>query len=378
MTVVEGLAPDGAGAIRVAMERGVITGTSRHPTSDAASLPVLSPGLVDVQVNGYAGFDVNAEDVTADTIAALSAELRAAGTTTWLPTIITGSEEKIVHALDAVRRARRADERVRAAIPCVHVEGPFISAADGAAGVHDRSWIRPLDAEELARWQQAGPVGVVTVSPHTPDAAAQIARIVASGVTVSVGHTSADHRQIRAAIDAGATLATHLGNGIATMLPRHPNPIWTLLDDDRVAVGLIADGHHLPDETLRAMIRAKGPGRAYLVSDLTALGGMAPGEYQTPVGGQVTLSPDRRLGHAGSDMLAGAAATLLDGVRRVAGMSGIGLAQAIDMASVRPAGVTPRTRTLLGSLAPGAPADLLLLDPIHLAVVKVITDGSSA
>jgi N-acetylglucosamine-6-phosphate deacetylase len=373
--VVEGLAPGTAEILRISVEDGMIAEVSRHPTADPDSAPVLSPGLVDVQVNGYAGKDVNADDVTPDTIVALTDALRDAGTTTWLPTIITGPEERIVRALEAVRRARKADARVRRAIPCVHVEGPFISAEDGAAGVHDRSWIRPIDADEVTRWQQAGPVGVVTVSPHTADAAAHVAHMVAAGVTVSIGHTSAGHARIRAAIEAGATLATHLGNGIATMLPRHPNAIWTLLDDERVSVGLIADGHHLPDETLRTMIRAKGPGRAYLVSDLTALGGLPPGTYDTPVGGRVTLSPDLRLGHAGSELLAGAAATLLDGVRRVARMPGLGPAAAIELASAAPARVTPGTRPQLGTLAPGAPADLLLLDPVRLAVDDVFVSG---
>ncbi|WP_396643892.1 N-acetylglucosamine-6-phosphate deacetylase [Microbacterium sp.] len=378
MSVFEGLAPAGDAVLRIEVRDGVIVDVVRRATADADGIPLLLPGLVDVQVNGYAGWDVNADDVSPDTIVEITAALRAVGTTTWVPTVITAPEEKIVRALRAVRDAREKDPRVRDAIPCAHVEGPFISADDGAAGVHDRAWIRPLDADEVERWSQAGPVGIVTVSPHTADAADHIARIVRRGVVVSVGHTSADHRQIRAAVDAGATMATHLGNGIPTMLPRHPNPIWTLLDDDRVTVGLIADGHHLPDETLRAMMRAKGPGRAYLVSDLTALGGLPPGEYETPVGGRVSLSADLRLGHLGSDMLAGAAATLFDGFRRVARMPDVGLHRALEAAAATPARLTPAARPGLASLSPGSPADLLLVEPAELTIQQVIVGGERA
>lgn len=378
MSVVEGLAPAGDAVLRIEVRDGVIVDVLRRPTPDADGIPLLLPGLVDVQVNGYAGWDVNADDVTADTIVEITAALRAVGTTTWVPTVITASEEKIVGALRAVRDARERDSRVRDAIPCAHVEGPFISAADGAAGVHDRAWIRPLDSDEVQRWSHAGPVGIVTVSPHTADAADHIARIVRRGVVVSVGHTSADHGQIRAAVDAGATVATHLGNGIPTMLPRHPNPMWTLLDDDRVTVGLIADGHHLPDETLRTMLRAKGPGRAYLVSDLTALGGLPPGEYDTPVGGRVSLTADLRLGHLGSDLLAGAAATLYDGFRRVARMPGVGLDRAVEAATTTPARLVPGARPGLAALSPGAPADLLLVDPVGLDLLEVMVGGERA
>lgn len=378
MTTFEGRAPGGDGVLRVEVAEGRITEVTRHPQDAVAdpSLPILAPGLVDAQVNGYAGLDVNADDVSADTIAALTQRLAAVGVTTWVPTVITGSQERILHALDAVRRARAADERVQAAIPCAHVEGPFISPDDGARGVHDVEWIRPIDADEVARWQQAGPVGVVTVSPHLDASAEQVRRIVRAGVTVSIGHTSADHAHIAAAVDAGATLATHLGNGIQPMLPRHPNPIWSLLADDRVTAGLIADGHHLPDETLVSMIRAKGDDGAYLVSDLTAIGGLTPGRHTTPVGGVVVLGEDLRLGHEETGLLAGAAATLTDGVRHLARVPAVGLARALRMASRVPARVTPGTRPGLGTLDVGAPADLLLLRPDDLAVDQVVVAGA--
>lgn len=343
--------------------------------AEAAALPILSPGFVDAQVNGYARHDVNSGDVEPATIVAITDELAEVGVTTWVPTVITGSHERIAHALDVVRRARASSSRIADAIPCAHVEGPFISADDGARGVHDRQFIRPIDATEVAAWRAAGPLGVITISGDGAHAPEHIRRIRALNITVALGHTAADHHTLVRAIDAGATLATHLGNGIPTMLPRHPNPIWTLLADDRVRVGLIADGHHLPAETLTAMVRAKGTHGAYLVSDLTELGGAHPGRYTTSVGGTVELGTDLRLAHVGSELLAGAAATLLDGVRFIAHHTPLGVDEALRLATASPALATPGTRPHLGRLQPGAPADLVLLDANTLIPQRVLVAG---
>lgn len=175
------------------------------------------------------------------------------------------------------------------AIPSAHVEGPFISDQAGARGVHDPSAVRPLDPEEVFRWLLAGPVGIITVSPHGEHAPGQVRRLKSLGVTVAVGHTHASPEEVSAAVDAGATLSTHLGNGIPKTLPRHPNIIWRQLADDRLSVGLIADGHHLPFDTLEVMLRAKGVDRAFLVSDATEIGGRPPGRYSTAVGSLVEL-----------------------------------------------------------------------------------------
>ncbi len=155
--------------VRVAWEGATVT-TITRVDADPASLPIIAPGLVDLQVNGYGGFDVNAESVDADTVIELSRLMASNGVTTWLPTIITAPEQRILAALRAVTQAREADSVVAAAIPAVHVEGPFISDRPGARGVHNPEFVRPLDPEEIARWQQAAPVGIVTVSPHGPDA----------------------------------------------------------------------------------------------------------------------------------------------------------------------------------------------------------------
>jgi N-acetylglucosamine-6-phosphate deacetylase len=199
-------------------------------------------------------------------------------------------------------------------------------------------------------------IGIATLSPHWPDSPAYISALADRGVRVSVGHTHADRTQISAAADAGASLCTHLGNGAHAVLPRHPNYVWAQLAEDRLAAGFIGDGHHLPADTMIAMLRAKGLSRSFLVSDATTLAGAAPGVYRTPVGGEVELSEDGRLSQRGTPYLAGAARSLTDGVAQVANLGPFSLAAAVSLATASPGRVAGGGR---GTLAVGAPADLV-------------------
>ncbi|MHA6623563.1 N-acetylglucosamine-6-phosphate deacetylase [Pseudonocardia sp. DLS-67] len=335
--------------------------------------PLLLPGLVDLQVNGYGGHDVNGPDVTADEVVALVRALARAGTTTVVPTVITAAEADIVRSLRAVAEARARDAATRRAVPCVHVEGPHISAEDGPRGAHPAGHVRPPDPDEFDRWQQAcdGLVGFVTLSPHHPEAVAYTEHLTRAGTTVAIGHTHASPEQVRAVADAGARMSTHLGNGAHAVLARHPNYLWAQLADDRLTAGFIADGHHLPADTLTAMLRAKGPERSLLVSDSVALAGMPPGGYTSPVGGAVELSGDGRLSVAGTPYLAGAARSLADGLAQAVRTTGIGLGAAVRLATANPG----RFVGGRGRLVPGAQADLLLVDP-ELRVQHVVAAGS--
>ncbi|HEY2698153.1 MAG TPA: amidohydrolase family protein [Pseudonocardiaceae bacterium] len=370
---VVGRLGDGDVAVKVTWDGAVVTAISPVDT-DQGTLPILAPGLVDLQVNGYAGLDVNAESIYAETVIELSNVLAAHGITTWLPTVITAPEPRITAALRAIADARAADPVVANAVPSVHVEGPFISDRQGPRGVHDPAFVRPLDSDEVLRWRAAGPVGMVTVSPHGDQAPEHIRRLVDMGISVAIGHTHAEPDEVSAAADAGATLSTHLGNGIATTVPRHPNIIWRQLADDRLSAGLIADGHHLPFDTLEVMLRAKTLDRAFLVSDSTEIGGRAPGRYRTAVGALVELGADQRLAEVGSDLLAGAAATLLDGVRNVATRTTYPLADALSLATRNPARLAPGTRSGVGEIRVGGPADLIVLDA-ELGLRGVVQSG---
>ncbi|HEY3506511.1 MAG TPA: amidohydrolase family protein [Actinocatenispora sp.] len=372
MLRLTGTDPISGRTLRVIVESGRIAAIEPAPGDTTA---VLSAGLVDLQVNGYGGFDVNAATVDEATVAGLARALWARGVTTFCPTVITASPASILAALRAVRAARDADPLVAHAIPVVHVEGPHLSAADGARGAHDPAWIRPADTAEFDAWQAAsgGLVGIVTVAPEAPGAVPYLRHVAEAGVLPAIGHSAADPAQVRAAVDAGARMSTHLGNGVPQRLPRHPNLLWEQLADDRLTAGLIADGHHLPAATLRAMARAKGPDRTVLVSDAVALAGAEPGDYRTPVGGAVTLHPDGRLTLAGSDLLAGAARGLPDCVAYAAGRGGLGLAEALRSATVRPAALLGRPDR--GVLRVGAVADLTVFTDATLGTAAATVVG---
>jgi N-acetylglucosamine-6-phosphate deacetylase len=339
----------------------------------------LSPGLIDLQVNGYCGDDLNADDLTVETVLRLARRMLSIGVTTFLPTLITASEEKIIRNLRVIAAARAADPLLKQMIPCVHVEGPHISPEDGPRGAHPREHVRPPDVAEFRRWQAASGdlVGLITLSPHYESAFEYIRALSASGIVISLGHSSANADQIHAAAAAGARLSTHLGNGVQSMLPRHPNLIWAQLAEDRLTATLIADGYHLPADTLTAMISSKTVERSILVSDLVMLAGLPPGEYMTPVGGKVDLHPDGRLNVAGTGYLAGSTATLKDAVAYVATNTGLGLGDAITMATTNPGRVLGRA----GGLYVGVPADFIRFRWQQgfptLAIEEVIVQGES-
>lgn len=333
---------------------GMITAIESGPEDEHSW---LAPGLVDLQVNGYCGEDFNADSLTVETVQRAARQMLQTGVTTFLPTIITGAEEKIVANLRIIAQARHDDPLTAHMIPCVHVEGPHIAPEDGPRGAHPLEHVRPPDVAEFSRWQAAcgNLVGLVTLSPHYSNAPEYIHALTQLGVHVSLGHTGASPEQIHAATAAGACLSTHLGNGVANPLPRHPNLIWAQLADDRLTATLIADGHHLPADTLQVMLRAKTLDRALLVSDLVMLAGLPPGKYETPVGGSVELHAAGRLNVAGTNFLAGATATLKDAVAYVAANTSYSLGDAVRLATQNPG----RYVGSRGMLAVGAPADLI-------------------
>jgi N-acetylglucosamine-6-phosphate deacetylase len=159
---------------------------------------------------------------------------------------------------------------------------------------------------------------------------------------------------VHQAAAAGARLSTHLGNGAAAMLPRHPNYIWAQLADERLTASFIADGHHLPADTFKAMLAAKGLGRAILVSDSVALAGMPPGRYSQPIGGDVEVGADARISVAGTPYLAGAGRPLIADVARAIEMAGLSLAQGLSLATANPGSFVGGR----GRMAVGQPADL--------------------
>ena len=284
----------------------------------------------------------------------------ATGCGQFLPTVITDAPDAIERAFRTLAAAVDADPTLAAMIPGFHLEGPFISPFDGYRGAHPAAHVRDPDGELFGRWQAAagGRIRLVTLAPERPEAIALIERLTATGVIVAIGHTAADADTITAAADAGARLSTHLGNGMPATLPRHDNPIWPQLVEDRLWASVIADGHHLPASVLRGIARLKTSDRLILVSDASPLAGLPPGRY--PLWGRdCDVSAGGRVGLTGTPYLAGGGVFLDACVAGAVRLGGLTVEEAVTAASVRP-------RDLLGLPVPtleiGERADLVLFD----------------
>ncbi|MBA4542183.1 amidohydrolase family protein [Thermoactinomyces daqus] len=356
LRLVEGVDYRTGSPVAVEIEDGRIRDIRNIKRSD--DLPWLAPGFVDLQVNGFAGIDLNALPLSAEALFSLTRMLWAEGVTAYLPTVITNSDEAIEEALRVIAAAIREEPLLERIIPGIHLEGPFISPEDGPRGAHDPAYVKPPDWTLFQRWQNAaaGRIRLVTLSPEWPDAIDFIEKCVRTGVRVAIGHTAAGTEQIAAAVRAGASLSTHLGNGAHAMLPRHPNYIWDQLAEDQLLATMIGDGFHLPDSVLKVFLAMKKE-KAMLVSDVVSLGGGEPGEYETHIGGKVVLTPEGKL-HLKEQpqLLAGSVQTLRQSVSYLIRKQLCKLPQAWDMASVRPAAYLGLPA--LRGLAAGAPADL--------------------
>jgi len=346
-------------ALSVQVCAGKIMAWDRCESGDD-NLPEIMPGLIDLQVNGYFGHDLNEGILDAGTVEELSNALCRMGVRAYLPTLITASEAELCQRLKAIRQATETCLKSRKMIAGVHIEGPAISNREGPRGAHPESQVRPASTAEFERWQEAagGLVKIITIAPETEGAASFINYVTARGIIVSLGHSDARQEDIASAVAAGARMSTHLGNGVASVLPRHPNLIWAQLAEERLTASFIADRHHLPKATLLSMIKAKGLDRSVLVSDSVKFAGQPAGRYRTAIGGEVEVFEDGKVSIADSPFLAGSGSCLLDIILGFSDFTGLPMQDAVVMACLNPA-------HLLGidnNLAVGQPADFILLD----------------
>lgn len=375
-----GRSAEDGGAVRVTVADGVVFAVER--VADDPGRTWISPGWLDIQINGYAGHDPNAADADASTTDSMIRTLWPEGITGSCITICTESEAHIKGNLRAIVAACDADPLVAASITGIHVEGPHISTEDGPRGAHPLRHVRPPDIDEYRRWQEAaeGRIRIVTLSPEYEKAIPYIRAVAADGVLVSIGHTSATSDQIRAAVDAGARWSTHLGNGAHAMIRRHPNYVWDQLAEDRLSAGFIFDGHHLPPAVMKTVVRAKGVERTVLVSDAVSMAGLPPGRYTLFDGGEVELLTSGRLELAGTPLLAGAATALPACVANALRHAGVTLSDGVRMVTANPA-------RLLGlpitagheSLRSGVAANLTMFRRSDatgdIEIVRTIVDG---
>jgi N-acetylglucosamine-6-phosphate deacetylase len=325
----------------------------------AWSTPILSPGFIDVQVNGFGGIAFNDPGLTVGKVHTVTRRLWQAGVASYCPTLITDSTENLCRGVATIARARR-EPMLGASILGIHLEGPYLSAEDGPRGAHPREHVRAPDGDEFAQLQEAadGYIRLVTLAPELPGAVPFLRRLVRQGVRVAIGHTAANADQIRAAIDAGACMSTHLGNAAHDLLQRHRNYVYTQLAADELWASLIVDGHHLPRELVKIFVRAKRPERVILVSDAAMWAGLSPGVY--PWGHcRVEVRADGWIGVVGEPRLAGSGLLLPCGIANVMAFCESSLETAIAMATLHPARMLGVERTT-GDIVPGSDATFTL------------------
>jgi N-acetylglucosamine-6-phosphate deacetylase len=349
-----------------------------RPGEDAGNDDLwIAPGFVDIQVNGFAGIDFNDPDATTEQISQALELILSTGVTRCLPTVITGGPDEMLACLTNLRRAQLQLPRGKA-IAGFHVEGPYIGAEDGPRGAHPLAWVRPPSLDEYHLWQKVTDrnVRLITLSPHWPDALAWISAVAKDGVTVSIGHTGATAEQISAAVGAGATLSTHLGNGAHAIMRRHPNYLWDQLAEDRLSASFIVDGIHIGKAFLRTALRAKTVQRSVLVTDASAPAGAPPGRYRL---GEAWAdhTPDGRVVLAGTDKLAGSALKMNQGVANMVHLGGLSLRDAVQTATINPARIVHLEGRMQG-LQEGERGDVVLFrmnESQTMEILAVYLDG---
>src|SRR5262249_53584831 len=320
----------------------------------------VAPALFDLQINGCDGISFNSERLTPQDVLHVVHACHKHGITGLCPTLVTNSFEALAHGMRTVRRACEEIPEVARAVPAIHLEGPYISPEDGPRGAHPKQHGRPPNRDEFARLQEAagGRIRLVTLAPEHEGALEFIDWLTRQGIVVALGHTGANPARIRDAVKAGARLSTHLGNGCHAVLPRHDNYLWEQLACDELWASLICDGHHLPEPVVRCMLRVKTPARTVLTCDASPLAGLPPGRYGE-WGQEFEVLPGGKVVVAGTSYLAGSGAFTDHCVGTTVRFAGVGLREAVDMASARPP-------ELLGLPVPrleaGATTDLVLFD----------------
>ena len=344
----------------VAVADGVVTAVGLPPARGGR---VAAPGMVDLQVNGFAGVDVMAADP--DQVRALGAALARTGVTSYLPTLITAPAQRTRAALGVVAGAVADPGRCAARPLGVHLEGPYLSPA--RLGTHPAERRRRPDAGELAAWRALAPVVALTLAPELPGALELVRAVADDGVLISVGHSDATAEQAHRAFDAGARTVTHLFNAMSPVGHRAPGVPGAALARGDVVVQVSVDGHHLADDVVR-LVFAAAAGRVVLVTDAVAAAGTPEGP--SVIAGVPVELRDGAVRNAAGD-LAGSALSMDAAVRGAVAL-GVPLATALAAASEVPARLLRRPD--VGHLHPGARADVVVLDD-RLGVVRTLLAG---
>ncbi len=312
-----------------------------------SDVPFIGDGLVDLQINGVNGIDFNTCSLSEEGLISAAGYLLTRGITTFFPTVITNSTKNTRSILSVIDRACLANPLLNQCIGGIHLEGPFISRSDGYRGAHRKRYVRAPDWELFSSFQEAsgGRIRIISLSPEWDNSIDFIEKCKKRGLLVGIAHSAAGAEQVISAVRAGARLASHLGNGVPLMLPRHSNTIYEQLANEHLHASIVADGFHLPDPFIRVVIKTKRK-KALLVSDATCFTGMPPGVYKAHIGGDVVLGGDGSLRiKGGKGLLAGSAKLLTDNVQYMADNDLANLSMAWYMASTGPSRLVNLKRT---------------------------------
>jgi N-acetylglucosamine-6-phosphate deacetylase len=344
----------------VGVEDGRVAAVGLPPGSGGLAVP----GLVDLQVNGYAGVDFLSDEE--DGWVRAAAAMARDGVTAYVANLITAEESVTLRALGAARRVSAEQRPSVARLLGAHLEGPFLSPV--RAGTHPVEALRLPDVALTDRLLAGGPVVGMTVAPELPGAAGLIAHLVYRRVVVALGHSDATGPEAHEGFASGATAVTHVFNGMRESTAREPGLAVVALTRDDVAVQLICDGVHLSRDTVRLVVAA-APNRFVLVTDALAAAG-GDGGLVRLAGMTITVVDGQARREDGT--LAGSIITLA-GALRLAVEAGARVEDAVAAATTRPAALLRRTD--LGRLRPGDPADLAVLDEA-LEVTQTLMAGN--
>ncbi len=361
-TRIEGLSYLDKKPVSVEIKDGKIVSVRRIDKLTDESHPVyVAPGLIDNQVNGFAGvsFNFTGGELNKEGILKITRELWKKGVTTYFPTLTSNSGEVMIRILSMLA-SEKDDEALHGSIAGYHLEGPYLSSEDGYRGAHPLKCVRNPDWNEFGAFYEASGRNIltITVAPELAGAMELISKCTAMGIIVAIGHHNAPKTVIDQAVMNGARITTHLGNGCANMINRHDNPLWPQLANDQLMASLICDGFHLRDEEIAVFYKAKGTERTIITSDVTSFATLPPGTYKNEDGETVELTKDGMLRYPVQNVLYGSVLSISRGVVHMMEVTGCTLSEAIRMASTNSAklyGLTDR-----GSIEPGKRADLIL------------------
>jgi N-acetylglucosamine-6-phosphate deacetylase len=371
---IEGILYSTGKPVSIAIENGRILNIRQLSRIPEGVSHYIAPGLIDIQINGYMGIDFTNPDLTSGDLHTVTKALWEEGVTTFLPTVITNEHEHLKKCFTALSYALD-DTILSMSIPGFHLEGPYISPVQGYRGAHLEKYIRLPDIGEFSEYQEAarGGIMLVAIAPEIEGSLPFIRECSESGVIITLAHHAGNAEEITRAVEEGASMSNHLGNGCANMINRHLNPIWPQLAEDRLAISIIADGFHLTREEIRSFYKVKGDMQTILISDALDLAGLPPGKY---IRGEreVLLTPDV-VKFPAEDVLAGAASPVTKCVGNMMRFTGCSLESAINMASRNPA----REMGLndIGEITRGNKANLILftLDDLELNIIKTYVNG---